>query len=291
VARAGFLPQTCHLENIRSTWVGHHPRPKSSPSPSSEARVSWSQIDQKVSEWREEGKAEIVPGVLFIDEVHMLDVECYSFLNRALESAMSPVLVFATNRGITRIRGTNYKGPHGMPIDLLDRLLIISTEPYSEKELSQILHIRCEEEDVEMTDDASELLTKIGSETSLRYAIHMITVLPLSQSLIRFNHFGDPGLFPAPKLTVLHRAPSVACEVANSARGNASDGSAGGLARVRAAQGHRGRRPGREARLLALLRREALHPVHDRVPARVHVLGNLSAGRRPRGGRGRRYDH
>jgi RuvB-like protein 2 len=137
------------------------------------------QIDQKVSEWREEGKAEIVPGVLFIDEVHMLDVECYSFLNRALESHMSPVLVFATNRGITRIRGTNYKGPHGMPIDLLDRLLIISTEPYSEKELSQILHIRCEEEDVEMTDDAQELLTKIASETSLRYAIHMITVASL----------------------------------------------------------------------------------------------------------------
>ena len=26
------------------------------------------QIDQKVAEWREEGKAEIVPGVLFIDE-------------------------------------------------------------------------------------------------------------------------------------------------------------------------------------------------------------------------------
>ncbi len=27
------------------------------------------QIDSKVAEWREEGKAEIVPGVLFIDEV------------------------------------------------------------------------------------------------------------------------------------------------------------------------------------------------------------------------------
>ncbi len=27
------------------------------------------QIDAKVAEWREEGKAEIVPGVLFIDEV------------------------------------------------------------------------------------------------------------------------------------------------------------------------------------------------------------------------------
>jgi DNA helicase TIP49 (TBP-interacting protein) len=39
-----------------------------------------------VSEWREEGKATIVPGVLFIDEVHMLDIECFSWLNRALES-------------------------------------------------------------------------------------------------------------------------------------------------------------------------------------------------------------
>ena len=27
------------------------------------------QINAKVSEWREEGKAEIAPGVLFIDEV------------------------------------------------------------------------------------------------------------------------------------------------------------------------------------------------------------------------------
>ncbi|CAJ1364293.1 unnamed protein product [Effrenium voratum] len=44
------------------------------------------QIDAKVAEWREEGKADIVPGVLFIDEVHMLDIECFSFLNRALEA-------------------------------------------------------------------------------------------------------------------------------------------------------------------------------------------------------------
>merc|ERR1711988_1065632 len=137
------------------------------------------QIDTKVNEWREEGKAEIVPGVLFIDEVHMLDIECFSYLNRALESDLAPVLVAATNRGITRIRGTNYKSPHGIRIDLLDRLLIISTSPYSEKEIKQILHIRCEEEDVEMTDEALTLLTKIGVETSLRYAIHLIIAAAL----------------------------------------------------------------------------------------------------------------
>ena len=54
-----------------------------------------------------------------------------------------------------------HRSPHGIPIDLLDRLLIISTQPYSEKELRLILDIRCEEEDVEMTDDGKELLTKV----------------------------------------------------------------------------------------------------------------------------------
>ena len=109
----------------------------------------------------------------------MLDIECFSYLNRALESDLAPVLVVATNRGITRIRGTNYKSPHGIPIDLLDRLMIISTAPYSETETKRILEIRCEEEDVEMTEDAKELLTKIGAETSLRYAIHLITAASL----------------------------------------------------------------------------------------------------------------
>ena len=45
------------------------------------------------------------------------------------------------------------RSPHGIPIDLLDRLLIISTRPYTEKELHTILEIRAEEEDVEMTGE------------------------------------------------------------------------------------------------------------------------------------------
>jgi len=35
--------------------------------------------------------------------------------------------------------------------------------------------VRCEEEDVEMSDDALTVLTRIGKETSLRYAIQLIT--------------------------------------------------------------------------------------------------------------------
>ncbi|QQP52006.1 RuvB-like helicase, partial [Caligus rogercresseyi] len=105
--------------------------------------------------------------VLFIDEVHMLDMECFSYLNRALEDDMAPVVVMATNRGISRIRGTNYMSPHGIPIDLLDRMIIIPTTAYDEKELGQILKIRCEEEDTDISEDALKVLTRIALEASL----------------------------------------------------------------------------------------------------------------------------
>eukprot|EP00923_Selenidium_pygospionis_P018264 GHVN01031996.1.p1 GENE.GHVN01031996.1~~GHVN01031996.1.p1 ORF type:complete len:490 (-),score=113.68 GHVN01031996.1:145-1614(-) len=137
------------------------------------------QIDQKVSEWREEGKAEVVPGVLFIDEVHMLDIECFSFLNRALENDGSPIVIMATNRGITKIRGTDYKSPHGIPLDLLDRTLIIPTVPYTERDMQKIIQQRCEEEDIEISEEAIDLLTVVAKESSLRYALHLITVANL----------------------------------------------------------------------------------------------------------------
>jgi len=139
------------------------------------------QIDAKVAEWREEGRATLVPGVLFIDEVHMLDMECFSFLNRALESELAPVLVIATNRGVSKIRGTNYASPHGIPLDLLDRLMIISTTPYEIDEIRQILSVRCREEEVDMEPTALELLCRIAMETkSLRYAMHLVMTSHLS---------------------------------------------------------------------------------------------------------------
>ena len=140
------------------------------------------QIDEKISEWRDNGKATIACGVLFIDEAHMLDMECFSFLNRALETKMAPILILATNRGITTIRGTKYQSPHGIPVDFLDRLLIIPTDPYEPKEIRQILKIRCEEEDVDITEEAMELLTTIAGQTSMRYATVSYTHLTLPSS-------------------------------------------------------------------------------------------------------------
>jgi len=132
------------------------------------------QINTKVGEWKEEGKAEIVPGVLFIDEVHMLDIECFSYINRALEDELAPIVIMASNRGNTRIRGTTYRSPHGLPLDFLDRVVIVSTQPYEDSEIHEILKIRALEEEVDVTTDALALLTKIGKEAGLRYASNLI---------------------------------------------------------------------------------------------------------------------
>lgn len=133
------------------------------------------QINKKVLEWREENKADVVPGVLFIDEVHMLDLECFSFLNRAIEADLSPILVMATNRGNVEIRGTDHRSPHGIPIDLLDRCLIIRTQPYSIQDKEDILKIRAQEESVDLHPDAVTILTKITNQTSLRYGMQLIS--------------------------------------------------------------------------------------------------------------------
>lgn len=137
------------------------------------------QINTKVGEWKEEGKADIIPGVLFIDEVHMLDIECFSYINRALEADLAPIVIMASNRGNTRIRGTTYRSPHGLPLDFLDRVVIVSTQPYSPEEISQIIAIRAQEEEVDLTPDALALLTKIGQEAGLRYASNIITTSTL----------------------------------------------------------------------------------------------------------------
>ncbi|MGC9071202.1 MAG: RuvB-like helicase [Acidilobus sp.] len=133
-----------------------------------------SRTDELIKKLRDEGKAELVPGILFIDDAHMLDIEAFSFLTKAMESEFAPIIVLATNRGMTTIRGTDEVAPHGMPRDLLDRLLIITTKPYNPDEIREILKVRAEEEDVALSGDALAVLTKIGEERSLRYAVQLL---------------------------------------------------------------------------------------------------------------------
>merc|ERR1712159_899679 len=71
--------------------------------------------------------------------------------------------VLATNRGMCPIRGTEISAPHGVPVDLLDRVLIIRTMPYSLEETFQILSIRAKTEGIEVEDEALAYASQVCS--------------------------------------------------------------------------------------------------------------------------------
>ncbi|MEM4510636.1 MAG: RuvB-like helicase [Pyrobaculum sp.] len=133
------------------------------------------QTDEIVRKTIEEGKAELIPGVLFIDDAHLLDIESFSFLMRAMETEFAPIIIMATNRGISKIRGTDVESPHGIPQDMLDRLVIIKTRPYTSEEVKEIIRIKAKEQNINLDEAALDLLTSIGVEHSLRYSLQLLT--------------------------------------------------------------------------------------------------------------------
>lgn len=135
-----------------------------------------SEINKVVEKYIEQGVAELVPGVLFIDEVHMLDIECFTYLNRALESKISPIVILASNRGICTIRGTDeITSAHGLPTDLLGRLLIIPTYPYGAEDIKTIVRIRAKTEGLDLDDSAIDAIAEVGVRSSLRYALQLMS--------------------------------------------------------------------------------------------------------------------
>ncbi|XP_033746135.1 ruvB-like 1 [Pecten maximus] len=134
------------------------------------------EINKVVNKYIDQGIAELVPGVLFVDEVHMLDIECFTYLHRALESTIAPIVIFATNRGKCTIRGTeDIVSPHGVPLDLLDRVMIVRTLPYSQEEMVQILKIRAQTEGIQIEEPSLQTLGLLGTQTTLRYSVQLLT--------------------------------------------------------------------------------------------------------------------
>ena len=115
--------------------------------------------------------------------MHMLDMECFTYLNLALESSLLSNVMFATKHGTCNIRfaqlnsilvlwmsldwssyvdtcgcyevklkfflllwcrGTDISSPHGIPVDLLDRVVIIRTLPYTFQEIVQVNQLEVE---------------------------------------------------------------------------------------------------------------------------------------------------
>jgi len=114
----------------------------------------------------------------------MLDLESFSFLTRALESPLAPLVILASNRGMTPIHVHSSNNsfpapglqptPHGIPPDMLARLLIIPTHQYNPSEITSIIRTRARTEGVIIADAALNKVADIGAKVSLRYALQLL---------------------------------------------------------------------------------------------------------------------
>ncbi|MBE3041672.1 RuvB-like helicase [Candidatus Bathyarchaeota archaeon] len=109
-------------------------------------------------------------------QAHMLDMECFTYLNRALESPIVPIVILASNRGMCAIRGSDdLVAAHGIPSDFLARLLVIPTTGYASDEIRRIIKIRATTEGASVSDEAVEAIAEHGERVSLRYSLQLLT--------------------------------------------------------------------------------------------------------------------
>ena len=112
----------------------------------------------------------------------MLDLESFTYLSRALESSISPIVILASNRGLTSIHSTpsapaedpSLLFAHGIPPDLLSRLLIIPTHAYSAPEITTIVSLRAKTEGLSLSGGALQRVAEKGAQVSLRYALQLL---------------------------------------------------------------------------------------------------------------------
>jgi len=134
------------------------------------------EVNKVVKGYVDQGVAEVVPGVVFIDEVHMLDIECFTYLNALLESPMAPTVILATNRGNSLVRGTtDIVSPHGIPVDLLDRCMIVKTDAYTREQIGKVVQMRANVEGIKLYPAVLDKLAGEGEKSSLRYALQLLT--------------------------------------------------------------------------------------------------------------------
>ena len=161
------------------------------------------EVNKVVKGYVDQGVAEVIPGVVFIDEVHMLDIECFTYLNSLLESPMAPTVVLATNRGKTLVRGTtDIVAPHGIPVDLLDRYapshlshlpilttathcscLIVKADIYDSNQIAKVLQLRANIEGLRLGAGVIDRLVQEGDARSLRYVLQLLTPASILASL------------------------------------------------------------------------------------------------------------
>lgn len=137
-------------------------------------------IDTIAMKWAKTEKIKIIKGLLFIEDVHLFDIDTFSFLRRIMEGFLTPIFFFVTNYAKTKIRGTSLYSNHGLPVAFINRLLLISSHPNFFGQIEEILNLHSNEEMIILERNTLLFLAKIGIECGIFYPINLLAAFSLS---------------------------------------------------------------------------------------------------------------
>lgn len=122
-------------------------------------------VDITMKEWIEEKRGTLATGILIIEEAHLLDAECHAFLNTVAELRMSPTIILCIDEDNKNM----------LPLDLLSRALLISTQVQEIEEIEKVVEKRAQEEGTQIEEKALQEIYVIAQEKGLRYALNILT--------------------------------------------------------------------------------------------------------------------
>ncbi|WUR05039.1 RuvB-like helicase 1 (RUVB1) [Vairimorpha necatrix] len=117
---------------------------------------------------------EIVYGILLIEEAHMLDLESFTYLSKAMDSEKCPVIILTTNITEGEIRGTAL-GPLGIPRNFLKKCLVLPIQKNDKED--EILKCRVEKENIKIDEQGFKKLVEISSKFGLVYSINLLKMM------------------------------------------------------------------------------------------------------------------
>ena len=126
------------------------------------------ELNLLVENFLQKKKAEIVPGILFIDEAHFLDLGDLYFLSKIIKSKFSPLIILATNRSkLIDIGSFNY---YDQTFSFMAKCLTIKMNVLTKMDTTKILAHKSLERRYYITGYILIEFYKFSEFLSIRYA-------------------------------------------------------------------------------------------------------------------------
>lgn len=115
--------------------------------------------------------AEVIYGVLLIEDANLLDIECFTYLNKIIDTGRGPTIILTSNN----IEESNDNLYFGIPRQFLQKCLIIPIN--KNKNEFEVIKRRLAKENLQISDNGLKALENLTLNFGITYTVNIIKML------------------------------------------------------------------------------------------------------------------